>query len=127
MADKLAAMQSNMDLLQLDTSAWNDPMERLWQTAQKNTDEFGKLKDTMNELDIDPTGIISIEEAFGGAQHAAFNFSGETAKVSSQLNSVMKESSGAIKESFIESFDKARESGATMAAVSYTHLRAHET
>ena len=114
-ADKLAAMQSNMDLLQLDTSAWNDPMERLWQTAQKNTDEFGKLKDTMNELDIDPTGIISIEEAFGGAQHAAFNFSGETAKVSSQLNSVMKESSGAIKESFIESFDKARESGATMA------------
>lgn len=114
-ADKFAAMRSNMDLLQLDTSAWNDPMERLWQTAQKNTDEFGKLKDTMNELDIDPTGIVSIEEAFEGAQHAAFNFTGETGKVSSQLNSVMKESSTNIKEAFIESFDRARESGATMA------------
>lgn len=119
-AEKLTAMQSNMDMLSLDTSAWNDPMERMWATTKKNTDEFAKLKDALG--DLDPSQLITIESSLNGAQHAALNFSDGFGEASSQLNSVMKETSGAIKESFIESFDRARESGESMSQATKTAL-----
>lgn len=119
-AEKLTAMQSNMDMLSLDTSAWNDPMERMWAATKKNTDEFGKLKEALG--DLDPSQIVSIESSFEGAQHAALNFSDGFGEVSSKLNTVMKETSGAIKESFIESFDRARDSGESMSQATKTAL-----
>ncbi|MCC5752834.1 hypothetical protein, partial [Klebsiella pneumoniae] len=78
-------------------------MERMWANTKKNTDEFAKLKDALG--DLDPSQLITIESSLNGAQHAALNFSDGFGEASSQLNSVMKETSGAIKESYIESFD----------------------
>lgn len=111
-SQKIAAMQSNMELMNLDTSMWNDPMERLWKNSKDTGSALEDLKKKMDGLD--PTKIVSITEGFDGAKHATFNFSKKYGEASSLILGMAKDSSSAIKEAYIAAFDQARDSGESM-------------